>query len=297
MTLDEAKIKYLNHLTAIGQSPGTIKIRGKVLDRFIRFVQPADTVQKIKASHVEGFALSLLPKNFADSTLCYHIGSIKGFFEYLTANKVLLINPAIHIRAPKGRKTLPRAVLNETEIRHIFTLPDTTTKHGIRDRAILELLYSSGIRRRELTGLDLYDVNLETREIKVTGKGSKQRIVPFGEEAKKWLTKYLEEVRSKQTSQSPAFFLTQKKGTRRMHHVTLNGTLRKYRIQSGLSKKWNTHSLRHTCATHLLAHGANIRHIQTLLGHSQITTTQGYTRVEITTLEKVYRKTHPHAYA
>jgi integrase/recombinase XerD len=295
MTLNEAQNRYINYLVSKGRHSKTIKHHNDILNKFILFVSPIDTVQEIRQNHVYEYHLSLLPKDYANSTLRHHLTAIKAFFEYLIKSKILLISPAVNLPTIKGKKALPRAILSEAEIRHIFSLPDTTTKTGIRNRAIMELFYSSGIRRKELCALDLYDIDLEKQEVKVSGKLGKERVVPFGNEAKKWLIRYLKEVREKQKSHSPALFLTLNKGVHRLDYYTTGSMIGQYSDQSGLKKRWTTHSLRHTCATHLLAHGANIRYIQEFLGHNKLHSTQIYTHVEIKTLEEVFKKTHPRA--
>ena len=198
------------------------------------------------------------------------------------------------ISTAKQEKKLP-LVLDIDEIFHFLETPDTSTSLGKRDRAILELMYATGVRVSELVALNLSDISLETFTLKVFGKGKKERIVPFGEKAKASLKLYLSHRHSLLTKNhdTPALFLNHY-GTR-LTTRSVGRMIEKYVLLCGNKRKIHPHALRHTFATHLLSNGANLRDIQELLGHESLSTTQKYTQVSVTKLMEEYDKSHPKA--
>ena len=198
------------------------------------------------------------------------------------------------IHFPKKQIYLPKRILSEQEMKYFLSLPDIRSSKGTRDRAILELLYSTGIRRAELTGLDIFDLNIYDQTIKVSGKGKHERIVPVGRVAMQWIRRYLDKVRVNINTLDPALFIDLN-CFHRMKVTTINYIIGEYNSVSRLKKRVTPHVFRHTCATHLLQNGAGIRYIQELLGHASPATTQIYTRVVIKDLKEVYMRTHPRA--
>ena len=195
--------------------------------------------------------------------------------------------------APKG-KELPKDILTEYEIERLLKAPDIKTPIGIRDRCMLEILYGSAIRAGEIAKLKMQDLDLEHCYIFITGKGRKDRIVPITKVARKFLKQYLEKARPHfhiKRPEAKAVFLSCEGNSFSVNAV--GSVLRKYRQRAKLRKPVSPHTLRHTCASHLIARGASVRYVQELLGHSQITTTQIYTHVMPVDLQRVYRETHP----
>jgi integrase/recombinase XerD len=221
---------------------------------------------------------------------------VKGFFRYLAKNNYLLYNPASELELPRREKRLPRFVLTAAEAERVINQTDIETPFGLRDRAILETLYSTGIRRCELVALKLYDVDLDRGTVMVRqGKGKKDRMVPIGERAVAWIEKYLADVR-------PTFLVEPDDGALFLTHAgdpfvpdCLSQLVREYVEASGVGKKGACHLFRHTMATVMLENGADIRFIQEMLGHATLETTQIYTQVSIRKLKEIHTATHPSA--
>ncbi len=221
------------------------------------------------------------------------VSSLKSFYRFFVLDGILKKNPAVNLSSPKTWLALPK-FLTVKEVESLLRQPDTEEVRGIRDKAMLELLYATGLRASELISLGTKDVNLGDGFLLCLGKGGKERLVPIGESAEKAVRQYLEEARAKLLKQSSEFlFLTQRGEpfTRQGFWKLLKGYARK----AGLDTKISPHVLRHSFATHLLERGADLRSVQLMLGHSQITTTQVYTHVSRKRLRQVYDKFHPRA--
>ena len=222
------------------------------------------------------------------------LSAIKAFFKWLTQANYLLYNPASEIQLPKRPKRLPRAILSETDVTTILNQPDSETPEGIRDRAILELFYSCGLRRKELLSLKCQDLHL-ARELLIVehGKGHKMRYLPIGDRAVAWLEKYLNEVRDELllTTQEEHVFLTDYGEPYK--DTTLGRMVKKYIQQAGLEITGSCHLFRHAMATHMLERGADIRFIQAMLGHEDLSTTEIYTQVSVEKLREIHSATHP----
>jgi len=219
---------------------------------------------------------------------------LKNFFRFLARRDAILFDPTTGLELPREEKQIPRDVLTKQEVKKILNRPDTTTLLGLRDRAMLELFYSTGIRLNELITTKLIDLDLERGLLRVKGKFKKERIVPVGNIARKYLISYIDKVRPRlqRDGRLTGLFLS-KQGTA-FHRSSPNPILRKYVREAGIRKRnINCHALRHACATHMLEEGADIRYIQELLGHKSLETTQLYTKVAITGLRKVHHKFHP----
>lgn len=219
---------------------------------------------------------------------------LKAWFKWLVRERHILFNPASELELPRVPKGLPRVVLSVEEVEQVLTTPDTDDPSGIRDRAMLELFYGTGIRRMEMVNLSLYDLNPSRKTLLVReGKGRKDRLLPVGERALHWAERYRQEVRPELVSgkDSGHLFLTDQGQPWPMGYLT--ALVRKYLRQSGLKKQGACHLFRHAMATHMLDNGADIRYIQTMLGHAELSTTQIYTQVSIEKLREVHRATHP----
>jgi integrase/recombinase XerD len=220
------------------------------------------------------------------------LSSMRRFYRYLLRESLLKEDPSVRIDAPKLGRTLPKT-LTEEEVERLLAAPDLSTPMGLRDRAMLELLYASGLRVSELVTLLLLQVNFQQGLVKVMGKGSKERLVPLGEEALYWLQRFMREGRGLLlgTRRSEALFPS-KHGSA-MSRQAFWQLIKRYALQGGIGKPLSPHTLRHAFATHLLNHGADLRVVQLLLGHSSLSTTQIYTFVAQERLKGLHATHHP----
>lgn len=221
-----------------------------------------------------------------------------GLFKWLARENVILANPASELELPKVEKTIPRAVLTEREVERVLGTPDTTDAIGFRDRAIMEVLYSTGVRRFELTGLLVYDVDFDRGCVLVRqGKGKRDRTVPIGERALGWVRKYLDDVRPQFVVSPDDGFLFLSETGERIEDAHLTHVMRRYVAASNVNKSGAVHIFRHPMATLMLEGGADVRVIQQILGHVELSTTEIYTRVSIKHAKAVHDMTHPAAKA
>jgi integrase/recombinase XerD len=221
---------------------------------------------------------------------------LRGFFRWLAQQNVILSNPASDLELPRTEQRLPRAILSEREVEQVLTLPDPGDPLGMRDRAMMETLYSTGIRRGELAGLDVFDLDTERGTLTVrNGKGNKDRTVPIGERALCWIERYIEEARPQLVMPPDEGILFLSERGERITVTRLTQLMRRYIDAARLGKSGACHIFRHTMATLMLENGADVRHIQEMLGHAQLTSTQIYTRVSIRHLKTVHDATHPGA--
>jgi len=243
--------------------------------------------------------LSFLHRKNKKSSIARKISTLRSFFKYLVKEQVISLNPAKTVSTPKVEKTLPTALTVDEAFR-LMESPqsvsvkssDRSEERGLRDRAILELLYSSGLRVSELVGLNSNQLDLDLGIVRVMGKGRKERIVPVGMKAIEALKAYFEE-RGMLKEEEPVFINS---SGGRLTARSVGRLIKKYTRHSGIFRKVSPHSLRHTFATHLLDAGADIREIQEMLGHSSLSTTQRYTHVSMGKLMEVYDKAHPRSF-
>jgi integrase/recombinase XerD len=226
----------------------------------------------------------------------HRLTTVRVFCKWLARQHLLLSNPAAELQLPRMGRPLPKAILSETDVDRILSHCDVTTPLGVRDRAILETLYSTGIRRTECVGLSLTDVDRERGVLRVRhGKGRTERYVPIGARALAWIEKYLVDVRPQWVPDPTLDALFVLHTGRPLTPTQLSGRVRFYLHQSGLGTPGACHLFRHSCATAMLEHGADLRSIQELLGHAKLSTTQLYTRISIRHLKDVHTRTHPTA--
>lgn len=238
--------------------------------------------------------LGLLQKSgLKRTTIARKMASLRAFFRFLTREEILPANPLMQVSTPKLEKRLPK-VLSQDAAWALVQAPDTGTPAGMRDRAMLELLYSSGLRVSELTGLDTGDIDLGVGYVRVLGKGAKERIVPVGSYAVKAVERYLAEGRPHLDKNGGKPLFLNKSGGR-LSARSVRNIVDKYVEQVSIKYKISPHTLRHSFATHLLDGGADLRSVQELLGHVKMSTTQIYTHVSREKLLSVYEKTHPRA--
>jgi len=234
------------------------------------------------------------PSPLSVKTLAAEASVLRSFFSWLARRHVVLFDPAVGLVLGDRTAPLPKTVLTETEVQMLLAAPGRDAL-GLRDRAILETLYSTALRRAELCTLDLYDLDVAGEIVRVRqGKGRKDRYVPVGAHALEALRRYINHARPElvATPKEPALFVASNSG-RRLGRAGLGLVVRKHADAAGLGKRVTPHVLRHTCATHLLQGGADLRHVQAILGHASIATTQVYTRVAVEDLAAVHRRSHP----
>ena len=220
------------------------------------------------------------------------IASMRRFYRYALRENLIKTEPTLQIESPKLPRSLPKS-LNEQEVEDLLNAPDTNQPLGLRDRAMLELLYASGLRVSELVGVKVNEVSTQDGVVRVTGKGSKTRLVPMGEEAADWIDQYLKQARPEilQKRLCDAMFVTSRAGA--MTRQAFWYLIKRYALVAGITKHMSPHVLRHAFATHLLNHGADLRVVQMLLGHADISTTQIYTHVARERLKQLHSLHHP----
>jgi len=272
-------------------SDHTVRAYQNDLNEFYGFMESREMeLDNIRSRDLNLYLLTLYNKN-SKSTVSRKLTTLRSFFNFLVKKGVLDNNPAKLIPLPKKEKNLPVFL----SVDEVFKLLQSSQEGGVlfkRDRAILELLYSSGLRVSELSNIKILDIDRSQKVVKVMGKGGKERIVPYGSKADDAMTEYLKS-RHKLNPKEDYLFLNNR-GTQ-LSTRSIERTVKKYGFLSGIAKNISPHSLRHTFATHLLGSGADLRSIQELLGHSSLSTTQKYTHTSIEELMKIYDKVHPRA--
>jgi len=250
-------------------------------------------IAEITANHISNYLMILRGSGKTERTTVRHLVALRNFFRFLIIENVITTNPTEIVDMPKMPIKLPD-FLSEDEVNRLLAAPDLGSPRGLRDRAILELLYGCGLRVSELVNLRIKNLYLDEGYIKVFGKGSKERIIPVGSYAVAALNAYLNSARhslSKPTSDDSLFITARGK---RFTRQAINKMLYEYSVKIGLGRKLKPHSLRHTFATHLINNGADLRAVQEMLGHSDISTTQIYTHIDIKYIREVHKNFHPH---
>lgn len=263
--------------------------------RHICYEQKIEDFNKVVRENILLYLDSLRAVGKSSKTVSRQISSIRSFHQFLLREKVCEQDPTVHLEMPKKEQTLPK-VLSIEDIDALISAPSVEKPQGIRDIAILEMMYGSGMRISELIALNLEDVHITMGFVRVFGKGGKERIIPLGRGALTACTNYLNEARPQLLGNAPkndAFFITQ-----RGKRFTRQGCwkiIKEHASTAGITKEITPHVLRHSFATHLIENGADLRAVQELLGHSDISTTQIYTHVSKTRLSEVYKQFHPRA--
>ena len=293
--------EHLRWLEARRYAATTVDARRRHLTRFLTWLEARGVTRprQVTLPVLERYRLHLHEYRKRDGaplgwgTQAQMLVAVKGLFKWLTLTKRIRSNPAAELELPRRSHRIPRDVLTAEEAELVLGQPNTGHPLGIRDRAILELLYSTGIRRAECAGLQLTDIELSRRVLLVReGKGRRDRYVPVGERATEWLGHWLD-VRARYVVPPDDGWLLVTKRGRPLAPKRLSSLVRSYVDQAGLGKTGSCHLFRHTMATLMLEGGADIRHIQSILGHAELSTTALYTRVSIRTLQEVHRNTHP----
>ncbi len=276
-----------------GLSDNTLKAYRSDLTAFAKWLAQGNLdLAGVLPEHINRYLAFLANKNRSARSQARLLSSLRQLYAYLIRETQLQVDPTALIPLPKVGRKLP-AHLTEKEVDALINAPDTTKTLGLRDRAMLEVIYASGLRVSELVDLQLNQLNLRQGVVRVQGKGNKQRLVPLGDQAVDWLEKYLAESRSellKQVQTDSLFVTNRKKAMSRQAFWYL---IKRYALQAGIKETLSPHTLRHAFATHLLNHGADLRVVQMLLGHSDISTTQIYTHIAQARLESIHAKHHP----
>lgn len=289
-TLETCVEEYLASIRVeAGLSRNTIEAYRRDLTQYLEFLQGAEPEQ----SHVEAFAAEMTRAGLADSTHKRKLAAIRGLHRFAVGEGLRGSDPTVLVEAPRRPEPFPKA-LNVDETITLIESPDPATPAGRRDRALLEFLYATGARVSETTGVDLTDIDLDERTTIVTGKGSRQRVVPLGSQAvaslAAWFPDRLGLVKRDQTG-DPVFVNLRGK---RLSRQGIFGIVRKYAEQAGIdTTRVSPHVLRHSAATHMVEAGADLRTVQEILGHATISTTQVYTRVSPTHVIEIYLQSHP----
>jgi integrase/recombinase XerD len=286
---------YLSHLAVERRlSPNTVESYGRDLSQLSAAAAALErAVESLDRRALEEVVRKLMGEGRSPRSVARAVACFRGFYRFLVVAGHRQDNPAVDVRAPKAWKTLPK-FLTTDEVDRLLESPDTSQPRGVRDRALLELFYATGLRVSEMVNLRQQDLNLESGYLTCFGKGRKQRLVPVGDEASAWLQRYLKEGRPALLKKraSPKLFVNARGGVG-ITRVGFWKILKQYGRDAGLPRTLSPHVLRHSFATHLLERGADLRAIQMMLGHSDLSTTQIYTHILDARLRAVYDKFHP----
>jgi integrase/recombinase XerD len=297
--IDEALVEsFLNYLIVeCGLSDNTIRGYKGDLRNFSNYLQyeGIKQFQDLRAKMIVNFIEKEKQRRLSENSISRSLVTIKMLYKYMIMEGKISVNPMSSVNALKLRKHLPE-VLHYNAVEEILRAPDCNDKLGIRDKAILELMYATGVRVSEVASIKVSWINFDYGYIRCQGKGSKQRIVPMGAEASKSIRRYLQEVRPflvKIEGDEPLLFLSRTGKMLRRENIW--SIVKKYAIKAGIRSNISPHTLRHSFATHLLEGGADLRSVQEMLGHSNISTTQIYTHIDRKYLKSIHQKFHPRA--
>src|SRR3989339_263848 len=293
--MDELTQTYLDYLIIEkGLSHNTILSYSEDLIRFLNFLEKnkIDTIHGVDITTILAWLIDLAKNGLSAKSRARHLISIRGFFKYLLNEKLILTNPLKNVNIPKTGLSLPK-FMTVQEVSDLLDAPDIRNPRELRNAAMMEIMYGSGLRVSELVSLKLQDINLDANVVRVMGKGSKERMVPFGSHAGNITQKWIKQGRPALLNGISTPYLFFARGGKPMTRQGFWKILKKYGALAKLSKNITPHTLRHSFATHLLEGGADLRSVQTLLGHSDISTTQIYTHISRDYLIKMHRQYHP----
>nr|WP_244359234.1 site-specific tyrosine recombinase XerD [Dolosigranulum pigrum] len=295
----EALAEYIIYLKIErGLSANTVTSYKRDIEKYLTFLTEKKITQLDEVSRFEilDFLQTLRQSGAADNSIIRMVSSLRKFHQYLKRESIVSDDPMQLIDTPKKASTLPKAISPQA-VEQLLEAPDTTTPLGVRDRTILELMYATGLRISELVNLKLSDMHLTMGFIQTMGKGEKERIIPLGEIASQWLNHYLDGARvylQDQSAETSEYVFLNSRGK----GLSRQGVWKKVKqlaLEAGIDQNVTPHTLRHSFATHLLENGADLRMVQELLGHADISTTQIYTHITKTRLKQVYSDYHPRA--
>ncbi len=289
----------MHHLmVAKGRSRHTVESYRRDLYKFVEHIEGSNcsSFDEVDTDTLESFVRRLRMEGLKARSVARALSAVRSFYQFAVAEGIVSHNPARHVVAPRIPKGLPKAI-TRGEVEMLIESIDGAGPVDLRDRAIVELLYASGARISEVAALDLHDLDLDARLVKIVGKGNKQRIAPIGRPAEQALRRYLKFgrpllVEKASQRRSPAALFVNTRGSR-LTRQGLWTIVKRRAARVGLGDDLSPHVLRHSCATHMLEGGADIRAVQEMLGHASLTTTQAYTKVTFSHIESVYRRAHP----
>ncbi len=291
--------QFTEHLKVLNRSEATIKAYTANVRQFLE--EEKRNIKTITKSDMEAYVATIYEyrmadgKGYSQGSIAVKIRSLKRFFEFLESANIIFINPMEYIPEPRKEKNLPRNILTVSEMEKLLDQANLGLKTGIRDRAVLEVLYSTGARLSELCSLTIYDADLQGRMLRINkGKGQKDRVVPLGRHAVRFLREYITKIRphfTRRNRKSRVLFVNQlgRPLSRQMVQIMVRTNAKK----AGIKKKVSPHTLRHTFASQLVKNGADVVAVQKMLGHADLSTTQGYIKALAIDLKKVHAKSHP----
>jgi integrase/recombinase XerD len=286
---------YLVYLRDVRRmAPNTLESYARDLSQLAAYVEKRGLLlETLDRRDLEAFVRAQVASGLASRSIARLVACVRGFYKFATVEHKLAKNPAEDLQSPRAWASLPK-FLSLEDVDRLLAQPDVTTPRGLRDKALIEVLYATGVRVSELIGLRAGDLNLEEGYLTCIGKGDKQRMVPLGQEAIDWVRRYMKEGRGAllKKKSSPWLFVNARDGGS-LSRVGFWKVLKAYGIAAGISRELSPHVLRHSFATHLLDRGADLRMIQVMLGHADLSTTQIYTHVLEARLRSVYDKYHP----
>ncbi len=295
--------EYLKYLKSINYADTTIEEHKRHMTRFFKYLFDEFRLTDIRKSTKNvvlgfqqylAFAIARQGIRLSAVTQGHYLSSLRKFFKFMILHDYMLYDPSSIIELPKKDKRLPRNILTKRQMNKLLTLPDIATIKGYRDRTIFEIFYSTGIRRHELINLNVYDLDIKKGTLMIRlGKGKKDRVVPLTDTASEFCEGYLLNTRTKLLRGRQDEALILRNNGIRICKSGLRWIMDRYSKKLNIKKKISCHTFRHSCASHLLAAGADIRYIQELLGHASLETTEVYTRVEISDLKRIHAKYHP----
>ena len=284
-------ITYLRDVRRV--SPNTVESYARDLAALAGFAEARETpVEELDRRALEAFVRSLMTQGLSPRSVARSVACVRGFYRFLSLERKLEESPAADLKAPRAWPALPK-FLDLDEVDRLLAQPDVSTPRGLRDKALIEVLYASGMRVSELVGVKPGELRLDEGYLTCLGKGDKERIVPLGDQAVDWLRRYMSDGRSRLTRQrsTPWLFVNGRGGP--LSRVGVWKLLKTYGLKAGITREISPHVLRHSFATHLLERGADLRAIQVMLGHADLSTTQIYTHVLEARLRAVYDRYHP----
>jgi integrase/recombinase XerD len=289
MTIDG----YLAYLRDVRRmSPNTVESYARDLAALAAFAEKRKLdPAALERRELEAFVRSLMASGLSPRSTARAVACIRGFYKFLAVEQRRESSPADDLRAPRAWAALPK-FLDLEEVDRLLAQPDVSTPRGLRDKALISVLYATGLRVSELISLKLQNLHLQEGYLTCIGKGDKERIVPIGQEATEWVQKYLAEARPKLVPKSSSWLFVNARGGQ-LSRVGFWKLLKEYGLKAGITRNISPHVLRHSFATHLLDRGADLRAIQMMLGHADLSTTQIYTHVLEARLRSVYDRFHP----
>ncbi len=292
---------YLNHLKVLGRSYHTVRNARYTLRHFATFLETegVDRIEDLSADILSEyqqelyFCLTAKGRPLALRTQALRLSVAKGFTRFLKDHDYLVDDPGQAIRLPKKSKRLPKVILSPAEVKKLLAAPDAQSNGGYRNRVILDILYDTAIRRAEVAGIKLHDLDLAAGYVRITGKGDKDRVVPLSRRVCELVQNYILMVRPAFVAGNDPGYLILNRWGRKIDPNGIGAVVRRCVALAGIRKSISTHTFRHTCATHMLKNGAPVRHLQEMLGHESLESTQLYTHVTINDLKQIHAQYHP----